>query len=196
MKQIKKWIVAWGSSLVMVSTILQPVIPILASEPVLVAGDSVEISAAVEAAAQPGPEIAAPSAILMEASTGQVVYEKNADESRSPASITKIMTLILIFDALESGRIKMTDEVITSAYAKSMGGSQVFLEAGTIIGLNIVPAFLFYRKLRPTKQKPSRGCTHKKNGCWCRRALARESGSPDSLLYTGVSREKFPPRFN
>ena len=77
----------------------------------------------------------------MEASTGQVVYEKNADESRSPASITKIMTLILIFDALESGRIKMTDEVITSAYAKSMGGSQVFLEAGTIIGLNIVPAF-------------------------------------------------------
>ncbi len=141
MKQIKKWIVAWGSSLAMVGTILQPAIPILASEPVLVAGDSVEISAAVETAAQPGPEISAPSAILMEASTGQVVYEKNADESRSPASITKIMTLILIFDALESGRIKMTDEVITSAYAKSMGGSQVFLEAGTIIGLNIVPAF-------------------------------------------------------
>lgn len=78
----------------------------------------------------PGPEIAAPSAILMEASTGQVVYEKNADQQRSPASITKIMTLILIFDALESGKISMTDQVVTSAYAKSMGGSQVFLEEG------------------------------------------------------------------
>ncbi len=79
-----------------------------------------------------GPEIAAPSAVLMEASTGQVIYEKNADEQRSPASITKIMTLILIFDALESGKIKMTDEVVTSAYAKSMGGSQVFLEEGEV----------------------------------------------------------------
>ena len=77
-----------------------------------------------------GPEIAAPSAILMEASTGQVIYEKNADQQRSPASITKIMTLILIFDALESGKISMTDQVVTSAYAKSMGGSQVFLEEG------------------------------------------------------------------
>ena len=77
-----------------------------------------------------GPEIAAPSAVLMEASTGQVIYEKNADEQRSPASITKIMTLILIFDAIDAGKIKMTDEVVTSAYAKSMGGSQVFLEEG------------------------------------------------------------------
>ena len=79
-----------------------------------------------------GPEISSPSAILMEASTGQVIYEKNADEKRSPASITKIMTLILIFDALESGKIQMTDEVATSAYAKSMGGSQVFLEEGEV----------------------------------------------------------------
>lgn len=72
----------------------------------------------------------APSVILMEASTGQVIYEKDADERRSPASVTKIMTLILIFDALESGKIKLTDEVVTSAHAKSMGGSQVFLEEG------------------------------------------------------------------
>lgn len=79
-----------------------------------------------------GPEIAAPSALLMEASTGQVIYEKNADEQRRPASITKIMTLILIFDAIDSGKIKMTDEVVTSAHAKSMGGSQVFLEEGEI----------------------------------------------------------------
>lgn len=79
-----------------------------------------------------GPEIAAPSAMLMEASTGQIIYEKNADEQRRPASITKIMTLILIFDAIDSGKIKMTDEVVTSEHAKSMGGSQVFLEAGEI----------------------------------------------------------------
>ncbi len=86
----------------------------------------------VAAEAALGPEISAPSALLMEASTGQVIYEKNADEKRSPASITKIMTLILIFDAIDAGKIKMTDEVVTSAYAKSMGGSQVFLEEGEI----------------------------------------------------------------
>lgn len=79
-----------------------------------------------------GPEISAPSALLMEASTGKVIYEKDADRQRRPASITKIMTLILIFDAIDSGKIKMTDQVVTSAYAKSMGGSQVFLEEGEV----------------------------------------------------------------
>ncbi len=74
--------------------------------------------------------ITAPSAILMEASTGSVIYEKDADVRLSPASITKIMTAILIFDALNEGRISLQDEVTTSAYAKSMGGSQVFLEEG------------------------------------------------------------------
>lgn len=74
--------------------------------------------------------IEAPSGILMEASTGTVLYEKDADTRRSPASITKIMTLILIFDALEEGNLKLTDTITTSAHAKSMGGSQVFLEEG------------------------------------------------------------------
>ena len=74
--------------------------------------------------------VQAPSALLMEATTGTVIYEKDPDTRRSPASITKIMTLILIFDALENGTLKMTDTVTTSAYAKSMGGSQVFLEEG------------------------------------------------------------------
>lgn len=91
---------------------------------------STEEAVPVDAVA--GPDIAAPSALLMEASTGQVIYEKNADEKRSPASVTKVMTLILIFDAIDSGKIKMTDEVVTSAHAKSMGGSQVFLEEGEI----------------------------------------------------------------
>ena len=78
------------------------------------------------------PEVSAPSALLMEAKTGTVIYEKNADEPRNPASVTKIMTLILIFDALASGQIRLEDQVVTSAYAKSMGGSQVFLEEGEV----------------------------------------------------------------
>lgn len=77
-------------------------------------------------------EVSSPSAILMEASTGQIIYEKNSEEIRSPASITKIMTLLLTFEALKKGKIKLEDEVITSAHAKSMGGSQVFLEEGEI----------------------------------------------------------------
>ena len=72
--------------------------------------------------------ISAPSAILMEASTGAVVYEKNSHEARHPASVTKIMTLLLIFDALSSKQISLDDTVTVSEYAASMGGSQVFLD--------------------------------------------------------------------
>lgn len=75
-------------------------------------------------------EISTPSAILMEASTGKVIYEKVADEQLPPASVTKVMTLLLIFDALEDGKIKLSDTVSVSEYAASMGGSQVFLEPG------------------------------------------------------------------
>ena len=82
--------------------------------------------------AMAAPEIDAPSYILMEASTGKVICEQNADERRSPASITKIMTLLLIFDYLNTGRVTLQSEVTTSAYAKSMGGSQVFLEEGEV----------------------------------------------------------------
>lgn len=84
----------------------------------------------IQCAVQPAPEISAPGAVLMEPSTGTVLYEKNGEEQRSPASITKIMTLLLIFEALEDGQITLEEEVVTSAYAKSMGGSQVFLEEG------------------------------------------------------------------
>ena len=72
----------------------------------------------------------AKAAVLMEASSGTIVFAKNEDERLSPASITKIMTLILIFDAIHDGKIKLNDLATTSAYAKSMGGSQVFLEEG------------------------------------------------------------------
>ena len=74
--------------------------------------------------------VSAPSALLMEVSTGKVLYEKNADEKRPPASVTKIMTLLLVFDALDAGKIKLEDPVTVSEYAASMGGSQVFLEPG------------------------------------------------------------------
>lgn len=74
--------------------------------------------------------VSAPSVLLMEASTGKIIFEKDADSKRPPASVTKIMTLLLIFDALESGKITLGDEVTTSEYAASMGGSQVFLEPG------------------------------------------------------------------
>lgn len=88
--------------------------------------------AAVYAASEMPVFVSAPSVILMEASTGEVIIEKNASERRSPASITKIMTLLLIFEQLEAGKIKLSDEVVTSAHAKSMGGSQVFLEEGEV----------------------------------------------------------------
>ena len=77
-----------------------------------------------------GPEITSPSAILMEAAGGNVIWEKDADTRRAPASVTKVMTLLLIFDALEEGKITLEDDVQTSDYAASMGGSQVFLEPG------------------------------------------------------------------
>lgn len=73
-----------------------------------------------------------PSAIVIEASTGQVIFEKNATERRSPASITKIMTLLIAFEQLEEGKVNLEDEIIISAYAKSMGGSQVYLEEGEV----------------------------------------------------------------
>lgn len=88
----------------------------------MLAGPSVRVCAQVE--------VQAPSAILMEGSTGAVIYEKNCDERRSPASITKIMTLLLTFEKIKEGQIALNDMVLTSTYAASMGGSQVFLEAG------------------------------------------------------------------
>ncbi len=74
--------------------------------------------------------ISSPSAVLMEASTGTILFEKDSHKIRHPASITKIMTLILIFDALKNGSIHLSDTVTVSEHAASMGGSQVFLEAG------------------------------------------------------------------
>jgi D-alanyl-D-alanine carboxypeptidase (penicillin-binding protein 5/6) len=73
-------------------------------------------------------DISSPSVVLLEGSTGTIIYEKNKDEQLKPASITKIMTLLLIFEALDSGQIKLMDDVSVSEHAASMGGSQVYLE--------------------------------------------------------------------
>ena len=89
-----------------------------------------ETKAGTEESAFGELEISTPSAVLMEVSTGKVIYEKAADEQLPPASVTKVMTLLLIFDALEDEKIKLTDIVSVSEYAASMGGSQVFLEPG------------------------------------------------------------------
>ena len=76
------------------------------------------------------PEIAAPSAVLMEASTGTVLFEKNSHEHLAPASVTKVMTLLLVMEALDAGRIGWDDTVTASEAAAGKGGSQVYLEAG------------------------------------------------------------------
>lgn len=74
--------------------------------------------------------VSSPCAVLMEATTGQILYEKNADVERTPASVTKLMTLLLIYEQMEAGKLSLEDTVTVSAHAQSMGGSQVFLEEG------------------------------------------------------------------
>ncbi len=90
--------------------------------PALASGDTVETVGS--------PMVSCKSAILMEASTGQVLYETNADEALPPASVTKIMTLLLVMEAIEEGRLKYDDMITASANACSMGGSQIYLKEG------------------------------------------------------------------
>ena len=77
-----------------------------------------------------GPEVAAKSAVLMDMTTGQVLYEHNAHEMLPPASVTKVMTLLLIMEAIDSGRIGWDDTVTASESAATKGGSQVYLKVG------------------------------------------------------------------
>lgn len=75
-------------------------------------------------------EVNAKSAVLMDANTGKILFEYNADDALPPASVTKVMTLLLVFEALDNGVIKLSDMVSTSEHAASMGGSQIYLEPG------------------------------------------------------------------
>lgn len=96
--------------------------------PVL-AEDTADMTA-LETAAKVDESFPAKSAILIEQETGKVLFEKNADEQLPPASITKIMTLLLTMEAIDSGKISLEDMVTCSAHAESMGGSQIWFEEG------------------------------------------------------------------
>ena len=120
MKTIKKLLAVM---LICIQTLQFSMVPnVLAEETATTPGTEQTSDTAVE--------VTAPSAILMEMTTGTVLYEKDADTARPPASVTKVMTMHLIFDALAEGKIQLEDKVTTSEYASSMGGSQVFLETG------------------------------------------------------------------
>ena len=90
----------------------------------------------IKAQAISDEEVKAPSALLMEAQTGKVLYEKNAHEKRPCASITKVMTLLLVMEALDAGKISLTDTVTTSAHAASMGGSDIWLKEGETMSVD------------------------------------------------------------
>ncbi|MEE0265572.1 MAG: D-alanyl-D-alanine carboxypeptidase family protein [Acutalibacteraceae bacterium] len=84
----------------------------------------------ISAFAVSADEITAPSAVLIEAETGKVLFEKEPHQVRACASITKVMTLILVMEALDDGKLKMEDTIVSSAHAASMGGSDIWLEEG------------------------------------------------------------------
>lgn len=88
------------------------------------------VNSSSDSATNTGFQSNAPNAILMEAATGTILYEKDADKEKPPASVTKVMTLLLIFEALAKKQITLNDTVTVSEHAASMGGSQVFLEPG------------------------------------------------------------------
>ncbi|MEA4893914.1 MAG: D-alanyl-D-alanine carboxypeptidase family protein [Oscillospiraceae bacterium] len=85
---------------------------------------------AIEPVGEEALTIPVPSAVLMEKTTGEVIYEKDAHTKRAPASVTKIMTLLLVMEEIEAGRMTEDDIVVCSSYAASMGGSQIWLEEG------------------------------------------------------------------
>ena len=115
--------------LLLISAMLLGLAPgVAAREPEAAAVDTAAATAAVE--------IQAPSAILMDAATGTVLFEKNADERREPASVTKVMTLLLVMEALDAGQIGWGDEVTASAAAAAKGGSQIYLEEGERLSMD------------------------------------------------------------
>ena len=81
-------------------------------------------------------EINAKSAILMEQSSGKVLFEYNADEALPPASVTKVMTILLVLEAIDEGKITIDDPVTVSAYATSMGGSQIYLKENEVMSVS------------------------------------------------------------
>lgn len=102
---------------------------VLLSSVVLITGLTIPVRAedAVETVAG-APAVDAPAVILMEKETGEILYEENSHEQREPASVTKVMTMLLVMEAIDSGRLGYEDVVTVSAHAASMGGSQVYMK--------------------------------------------------------------------
>ena len=92
--------------------------------------EDVEDNISIENTGLDASEIMAKSAVLMDAETGTLLYAKNPNESLPPASVTKIMTLLLVAEAIANKEINLNDKVTVSNYASSMGGSQIFIEEG------------------------------------------------------------------
>ena len=97
---------------------------------------SVALVSSYKVSALSEDEISAPSAILIEPNSRKVLFEKNAHEIRACASITKVMTLVLVFEAMDEGKISYEDVVTTSAHASSMGGSDIWLEPGETMSVH------------------------------------------------------------
>ena len=91
---------------------------------------SLLLPSAIPVSALGDDSVSAPSAVLMEASTGKIVYEKNSHEQRPCASVTKVMTLLLVFEAIDRGKLSLEDTITASEHAASMGGSDIWLENG------------------------------------------------------------------
>lgn len=91
---------------------------------------SLLLPSVIPVAALEDDSVSAPSAVLMEASTGKIVYEKNSHEQRPCASVTKVMTLLLVFEAIDRGKLSLEDTITASEHAASMGGSDIWLENG------------------------------------------------------------------
>lgn len=114
-------------------------VPDMRSQKLLACLLSVAIVAAgfpMSASALSADEVQAPSAVLMEAQTGKVLMKKNEHEKRACASITKVMTLLLVMEALDSGKIGLSDMVTVSKHASSMGGSQIWLKEGETMSVD------------------------------------------------------------
>ena len=110
-----------------VLSLLLSLVLLFAVRPLPVAADTLTET---EGGASPDLGLTAKSAVLMEASTGKVLYQKNPTEAMPPASVTKIMTLLLVMECIDAGTLKWEDTVTASAHAASMGGSQIYLKEG------------------------------------------------------------------
>ena len=122
--------------LLILAALLLALVPGVGAEAPATSTEKAPGNDAVEAAAKAPVEVHAPSAILMDAATGTVLFEKNADDRREPASVTKVMTLLLVMEALDAGQIGWSDEVTASAAAAGKGGSQIYLEEGERLSLD------------------------------------------------------------